>query len=283
MTVDGYRNKWLRFLGQYEKMSRKLIRQGLRKSAGNIPFDDLTPATYVGSIVSAIKLSDIESAYYSIYLSVGLKHGQRVGNGMNREPYQSKAFGFDSFRALFTSNLVNWMRMNNIPTRIVSVQSSLIKHLIDFIGFNIGQGHDFNMVVQMLRGYIQSRRFYDWEMERIVRTESVAAANYGASIAGTTGGYLQEKLWISAHDPRTRRHDRGDLYDHWEMDGVRVGPNDVFSVPSRDGGVDNLMFPGDPKGRAANIINCRCSVAIVPKRDADGRLISVDSRNRVGV
>ena len=281
MTRDAYRNKWLRFLGQYENMSRKLISQGLRKSASNIPFDDLAKATYVGAITSAIRLSDIDSAYYSLYLSVGLKHGDRVGKGINREK-SVKVFSSDSFRDLFTNDLLGWMRLNGIPMRIVTVQKGLIDHLIDFIGLRVGQGEAFDTIVAKLQRYILSKRFYSWQIERIVRTEAVAAANYGASIAGGTSGYVQEKEWISAHDPRTRRHQNGDLFDHWEMDGVKVGENEVFSVANRNGGVDNLRFPGDPKGRAANIINCRCSVAIVPKRDANGRLISTDSRPEAG-
>ena len=36
---------------------------------------------------------------------------------------------------------------------------------------------------------------------------------------------------------------------------------------------DFLRFPGDPIGNSANTINCRCSVAIRPKRDSNGRLI----------
>ena len=29
-----------------------------------------------------------------------------------------------------------------------------------------------------------------------------------------------------------------------------------------------MMFPGDPSGGAAEVINCRCSVAYFPKEDA---------------
>lgn len=281
MTRDSYRRKWLRFLGQYENMSRKLISSGLRKSAGNIPFDDLAKVTYVGAITSAIRLSDIESAYYSLYLSVGLKHGDRVGKGINREK-RRKAFSSGLFQELYTSDLVGWMRLNGIPLRIVTVQKGLIDHLIDFIGLGIGRGESFDTVVGRLKKYILSKAFYNWQIERIVRTEAVAAANYGASVAGGTSGYVQEKEWISAHDPRTRRIRNGDMFDHWDMDGKKVGENEMFSVPNRNGGFDNIRFPGDPKGRASNIINCRCSVAVVPKRDANGNLISTDSRPEAG-
>jgi hypothetical protein len=35
------------------------------------------------------------------------------------------------------------------------------------------------------------------------------------------------------------------------------------------------MFPGDPKGSAGNVVNCRCSVAQVVRRDKDGNIMRV--------
>ena len=34
-----------------------------------------------------------------------------------------------------------------------------------------------------------------------------------------------------------------------------------------------VVGSGDPKGSAGNVINCRCSVAVVPKRDDNGNLV----------
>jgi hypothetical protein len=54
------------------------------------------------------------------------------------------------------------------------------------------------------------------------------------------------------------------------LDGHRIDIEDVFIDP-RNG--DQLRFPGDPLASAASTINCRCSLALLAKRDANGRLI----------
>ena len=58
------------------------------------------------------------------------------------------------------------------------------------------------------------------------------------------------------------------------MNLVKVPADQPFKVPSKSG-VQDMMYPGDPNGSAGNVINCRCSSAIVPRRDKDGRLIRV--------
>ena len=276
MNREYYRRKWLRFLGEYEKFGRKVIGSQIRRSALNIPFGDLAKATYVGAITSAIKLSDLEDAYYQHYLSVGIKHGERVGKGINREK-QRKLFNPMSFRGSYRDQLRNWMIANNIDSQIITVQRNLIEHLISYIANMVSIGEGFDVVVGRLEKYIRSKTFYAWQIERIVRTETLTAANYGASFAGSVSGIVQVKQWISAKDPRTRRIVNGDNFDHWEMDGIEVGENEPFAVPSRFGGAENMMYPGDPKGSASNRINCRCSVGLIPKRDADGQLIYTGS------
>lgn len=281
MNRESYRRKWLRFLSEYEKLGRKVLGSQIRRSALNIPFGDLAKATYPGAITAAIKLSDLQQAYYQHYLSVGIKHGERVGNGINREK-KKKAFNPMSFRGSFRDQLWNWIIANNINTRIVTVQRNLIDYLVSYIAINVARGEGFDVIVQRFEGLIRSNSFYGWQIERIVRTETLSAANYGASFAGSVSGILQVKQWISAKDPRTRRIRDGEDFDHWDMDGIEVGENESFAVPSRFGGSENLRYPGDPKGSASNIINCRCSVALVPKRDADGQLIYTDSSASAG-
>jgi hypothetical protein len=58
-------------------------------------------------------------------------------------------------------------------------------------------------------------------------------------------------------------------FDHYNMNQIRVPLDKPFNVSGQ-----NLMFPGDPNGSAGNVINCRCSVAQVARRDADGNIMS---------
>ena len=61
-----------------------------------------------------------------------------------------------------------------------------------------------------------------------------------------------QKEWIASFDDRTRS-------SHSEADGQIVMANDTFFV-----GGSQMMFPGDPSAPAAEVVNCRCSIAYIP-------------------
>lgn len=86
----------------------------------------------------------------------------------------------------------------------------------------------------------------------IARTETTIAANFVQFETMREIGLPVNKIWISARDARTRDA-------HRSMEGKTVGFNEPFKV----GGVD-MMHPGDPRGGAKNVCNCRCTVAFVP-------------------
>lgn len=68
-----------------------------------------------------------------------------------------------------------------------------------------------------------------------------------------------DKVWIDAKDHRERLSHK--------VCG-RQEPMDL-DQPFANG----LMYPGDPDGPAKEVVNCRCKVAGVPRRDAQGRVI----------
>lgn len=110
--------------------------------------------------------------------------------------------------------------------------------------------------------------------ELIVRTESMRATNVGAMVGAAGSKIALVKQWISAQDNRTRRIPR-DQFDHLHMNGVAVGFDLPFIVPSTSS-LDAMQYPGDPNGSAGNVCNCRCVVAFVPIRDGQGRPVPVE-------
>ena len=44
------------------------------------------------------------------------------------------------------------------------------------------------------------------------------------------------------------------------MNNKKAAINEKFVVVSKDGQTDEIDFPGDPRGQAANVINCRCTI-----------------------
>lgn len=89
--------------------------------------------------------------------------------------------------------------------------------------------------------------------ERIARTETVKAYNYGAVEQYKEEG-VEKKGWLSALDERTRQPPESE-FDHWAAHGEEVAIDEPFTQTG-----EPLMFPGDPDGDPGNIINCRCAV-----------------------
>jgi hypothetical protein len=111
--------------------------------------------------------------------------------------------------------------------------------------------------------------------QRIVRTELTIAANFGNKMALDKIPFETQKVWISCKDFRVRE-------SHQEMDSVQIDSEADFEVPiikkKAQVGVDLMTGPGDPEASAGNVINCRCVLAYVPKRDKSGRLISLTNK-----
>ncbi|MEO7889172.1 MAG: phage minor head protein, partial [Vicinamibacterales bacterium] len=77
----------------------------------------------------------------------------------------------------------------------------------------------------------------------IARTETIGALNEGEQIAAQESGIVQSKEWLSQGDARVR--------DGHDIDGEIVPLDGFFS--------NGLEYPGDQRGDAGNVINCRCT------------------------
>ena len=95
---------------------------------------------------------------------------------------------------------------------------------------------------------------------RTVRTRVQGQARYEAIRElnrGLVGKRRYRKEWIARADEKTRD-------THAELSGSIVRANEYFRTSS---GV-KLMYPGDPRAPAEEIINCRCYIRkIAPRKD----------------
>lgn len=107
----------------------------------------------------------------------------------------------------------------------------------------------------------------------IARTEVHRAAEAGSLAQVRLAGFTNfecRKRWLATEDERTR------LW-HIQADGQTVGLNEVFDV-----GGEGLQFPGDPHGRADNVINCRCTMEyLFPGDDEDDALTSSGAPSQI--
>ena len=92
----------------------------------------------------------------------------------------------------------------------------------------------------------------------IALTETHTAAVKSIDVAVKSTRIEMEREWVSARDTRTRRPDKYNIFNHYGAfplgaDGERVAQGQDFV-----GTGQAMGFPGDPKGDAGNVINCRC-------------------------
>lgn len=263
MTRRERRRRWLIRHGRYERRASIILRRGIR-NAITIPYDNLEEWNYRALV--AINVGSLYDSFLEMHTSIGMAHGKYIGREINKEIREEKNFDPNLFEGGYREFIARWL-INNAGTQITSVREELIEYLIKFIADGIEDGKDIRTISRELQKHVLSKGFYRWQIERIVRTETTAAANQGAIRAGESSNIIWEKEWISSKDARTRRKPE-DQFDHFDMDGVRVGKGEKFDVQG-----DEIDYPGDPKGQPGNIINCRCTVAVVPKRDENGRII----------
>lgn len=264
MTRRVYRAKWNRLRDRYEKLALKEFRRSIKKAVNEIPFERLEKHSYVPLIDFYISQETITQTYFDFYERIGIAHGKKTGTQINKE---TKNFEPSTFEIVYRDFLRQWL-LENAGTRITSVRQSVADYLIEIIAKGVGEGKDVSTIAREMRKLVNSRSFYGWQALRIARTETTAAANLGALIAGRESNLVMEKEWISTIDPRTRRLEKGDDYDHWRLDGVVVDEDGLFE----DNG-SFLRFPGDPTAPAGAVINCRCAMVMLSKRDEEGRLI----------
>ena len=91
----------------------------------------------------------------------------------------------------------------------------------------------------------------------IARTETHNAALQGQlDVAQSLEIPGAMKVWVAIQGPRTRPN-------HLAMNRVEVGINEDFSVPGPNG-LATMSRPGDPRGGASQVVNCRCTIIVRP-------------------
>ena len=111
---------------------------------------------------------------------------------------------------------------------------------------------DENMTVEEMTQYLW-KLLGDrapWEARRIASTEMGRTENFGMNEGYKQNEFVQSKGWLCSMLPTSRE-------DHVDADGQEVGIDEDFMIPPNGG--EAMAYPGDPRGSAGEVINCRCS------------------------
>jgi len=264
MNRSTYRRNYLRAHDRYEKYATKRLLKVFQTWARRTNIDPRLQIA--GQIEKNANVSELIQAYIDIYFHVGFSHGTQVGKDIDKE---IKLFDINAFEIIFRQLIINYIHNKGLR-RVTMIRNSFINDLANAITKRFDSNMPIDELTQIVSDIVDDPNYYRWQSARVARTETTAAMNFGGMKSADQFGFVLDKEWLSAHDNRVRTHAKGDRYDHREMDGKKVARHEPFVF---NNGFDSLQYPGDPEGEAGNIINCRCSVIMVPRRDKNGRLV----------
>ena len=200
---------------------------------------------------------DIIKIYRDLYEDIGLQFAKWYAKGFDKyikkgvDPSQYVSQWQNTFAAL--GSAVGAERVTLVSGTAKATLVKITQQLMTDIDF---QNSGIDEKTRILRN--QFTNYSTFQAERLVRTEATNAANFATMASAETIFPAEDlqKEWIAATDERTRT-------THREANGKVVNQKDTFNV-----GGSQMLYPGDPRGPAKEVINCRCSVASFPKEDA---------------
>ena len=247
---------WERLQYMYERKSYRIVQKHIKKILGDIPLNNISLANYQILIYSNITDEKIKPILVDIYKEVGFDYSKRIKKEIDKTTKNVL------FTDSFLQDILTFLAGEG-GSKIVSIRGTLIDDIIKAIQLKLQENAT---IVELQKAIFEivnrSQQFYKWQALRIARTETTFASGYAAMRAASQYNFEVTKQWIAATDDRTRR-------DHRIENGQIVDLNDPFIMA--DG--TQMQYPGDPKGTAAQVINCRCTLAFKAKRDKDGNII----------
>lgn len=250
---------WQKLQPLYERKAYRIVQKHIKAILNDIPVSSTSVSTYVFLIEANITEKDIHKMFIEIYNTIGLNYANRI----NKEIEKVKKANI-----LFNEYLLQQILLflsNEGGVKIVSVRDTLVADVIKAIKDSLGENATVIDVQNAIYAIVRkSQTFYKWQALRIARTETTSSSNFSAMKTAEASDLLMEKEWISVQDNRTRITP----YDHLDMNHVKQDLDKPFFV-----GGEKIEYPGDPRANPGNTINCRCTVAFIPKRDKDGALI----------
>ena len=157
-------------------------------------------------------------------------------------------------------------------TNVTLVQGTALKTLIA-LTTKLSRDPEFQALGAAEQARILRRQFdgySKYQAERFIRTETTAISNKAILESATTIFPADQlyKEWSTTLDNRERA-------SHKAADGQDPIPYDQpFIVQGEE-----LMHPGDRRGSASNVVNCRCAAIPVPIEDA----VAVEGLENIGV
>jgi SPP1 gp7 family putative phage head morphogenesis protein len=219
---------------QFAPFIRELLRSGVMQESlvSTLPMEIAFVQVYgrVGTSFAADTYGAVTKSYHPKY-EVKRRRRRRFVNTEQAQVLDSTWLQYMRRYALTESG--------NRITKITETTKEIIRNSLTK---SINEGHGIDEAARNLmkewRGISTTRA------KVIARTEILSASNAGSYAGAQSTGLDLQKVWLSTKDSRTR-----DTHRH--LDGEKVEMEELFS--------NGLRYPGDPRGSASQVIQCRCT------------------------
>jgi hypothetical protein len=234
---------------RYVRKIFNALRRQLNKAAEDVKFFGIEFAIRRNRVIS------LDGAMMSTIKDMHVFTGLTVANRTLRElrRHNPKKMANLGFNEKWTQMIIDYFNLHLLES-VTSIDETTRK----FILKTLEQGFRELWSTEEIVKALNDRLYMANRAAKIVRTESTRAAGHGVLTGAGEYDYEVVKEWISIPDNR-RRH------SHANVEGEQRDLDKPFS--------NGLMFPGDPEGPADETIFCRCTMAVVPKRNEQGQLI----------
>ena len=219
------------------KWDRKFQKE-LRKYFKKFNKIDYSTASYMDlrmQLNEAINNSNLYNILYNLWIGTVNDFGRFVFGRLKNQ----KAFNLLEFGALSYIQGVVFNRIQRINDYSKKVLSNILDTAME-------EGLSIPNTVKAIKEQFTS--WSKWRATRIARTEVVSASNFGSLQGAKQSGAEVKKVWIATFDSRVRK-------THKKAHGQTAAMGEKFKVGNAE-----LEFPGDPRGPAKEVINCRCAL-----------------------
>lgn len=196
------------------------------------------------------RLTEVETNHYKRVATI---FSDKVFKLIEIENERNKNFTCSNIKGVkddFWAAILPWIT-REVAKKVVQVGDTTKRLIRIVIQKGLEEGKGLKQVAKELRKIKNITN--PVRAERIARTETHTAMTKSFRTAVDSTRLETEREWSSAKDERTRNLDAGDAFDHVVANGERIKKGEMYK---RTG--ESLEYPGDSKGSAANIINCRC-------------------------
>lgn len=152
--------------------------------------------------------------------------------------------------------------LEDVRNRMVATPDDIFRTIATDLADGIESGESIDEQRKRVQAHLDAHdlNLYQRRAETVARTETAGALSQSTLAAAEehtriTGEPL-EQAWLATIGGRTRR-------THLAADGQRRRIGEPFNVGGHD-----LRYPGDPRGPAHEVINCRCALQVLAPDEA---------------